>query len=93
VSGQERREPGRGGIPPTSRTVTDTIEIGNVGRGLAASDDAVWVTSADDVSRIDFGSFTVTDMIPVGFLPAAVAVSDDTVLVTNFGDGPVSRIG
>jgi len=84
-----------------THTVTDTIPVSDEGgessgirdgaTGLAASDDAVWVTNNRDgtVSVIDLDTHTVTDTIPVGGNPSGVAVSDDAVWVTNDGDGTV----
>ena len=61
---------------------------------LAASEDAIWVTSADtnSVSRIDAGSNELRDTIGVGEGPTGVAFGAGDVWVANSLAGTVSRI-
>jgi peptide/nickel transport system substrate-binding protein len=77
-----------------SRTVRQTIRVGDGPSGVAARGGAVWVANTLDgtVSRIEPDTQTVVKTIAVGTQPSAVVVADGSVWVANRGDGTVSRM-
>jgi len=83
-----------GVIDPDSGDVAAEIPVGVAPGGVAASDDAIWVsnTGANTVSRIDPETNDLRDTVPVGGGPAGVAVTPNAVWVANGLDGTVSRI-
>ena len=70
------------------------IRTGDVGRGIAVGDGAVWVSDYDRgrVSRIDPGSNEVTRKVPVGNGPTALTYAAGALWVANELDGTVMRI-
>jgi len=77
----------------TNRLVAD-VPVGNGPTSIAAGEDAVWVTNAQDrtVSRIDPKTRRVVQRIPVGSAPSGIAVAAGAVWVANSLEGTVSRI-
>ena len=72
-------------IDPTTRQVTDVIDVARGLSGLAATDDAVWVASTDDdsVSRIDLATRSVTDTITVDGDPRDVVATAEAIWVAS----------
>jgi YVTN family beta-propeller protein len=77
----------------TNRLVAD-VPVGNGPTSLAAADDAVWVTNAQDgsVARIDPETTSVVEHIPVGSQPSGIGVGGGAVWVASSLDGTVMRI-
>ena len=72
------------GSDPGSRSVVDTIDVGDGPEGIALSDDAVWVANGlgDSVTRIP-GDDGRPSTVSVGDGPVQIAVTgDDRVWVT-----------
>ena len=64
----------------------DELPVGRAPTGLAAGENAVWVTNRDDdyVTRLDAAiAFSPTPPIPVGDGPSGIAVGDGAVWVAN----------
>ena len=83
-----------GVLDPETGEVTATVGLEDRPGSIAASADAVWVTSPDvgTVTRIDADDQEIRDTIPVGENPSGIAVGEGGVWVVN-SDGPsVSRI-
>jgi len=87
----DRREP--------AVTETEQLGDGTVGgpqwEGVAATDDALWVSNADEegtVLRLDPATAEVMDTIDVGSRPSSLAVAPDAIWVANTGDSTISRI-
>lgn len=76
-----------------NRLVAD-IPVGNGPMSVAAAEDAVWATNAEDdsVSRIDPLTRRVVENVDVGSQPSGVAISGASVWVANSLDGSVMRI-
>jgi YVTN family beta-propeller protein len=76
-----------------NRLVAD-VPVGEGPTSIAAEEDAMWVTDAQDgsVARIDPRTRTVVEHISVGSQPSGVAIGGGAVWVANSLDGTVSRI-
>jgi YVTN family beta-propeller protein len=81
-------------VDPVSRTVRQTIRVGDGPFGVAVSAGDVWVANSLDgtVSRVDPATSTVVQTIAVGAQPSAVATSGRTVWVANRGDDTLVRL-
>ena len=88
-------------IDPEKEEVEAVIDLGYAGAGVAATDEAVWVTAPDDglVLRVDPSSNEVVAEISGLAAPNFVAAGDEGVWVISGydsqrtgGDGSVSRI-
>lgn len=81
-------------IDPKSGDVEGGIAVDAAPTGVARSDDAVWVTNANDgtVSRIDPLTRSTRQTIEVGNSPSGIAVGAGAVWVANHADSTVSRI-
>ena len=76
-----------------------TVDVGGSPRGVAITDDAVWVAVHDEdvagagrVVRIDPATFTVVAEVATGRWANGVAVVGDRVWVTNSEDGTISIV-
>jgi YVTN family beta-propeller protein len=81
-------------ISPASPRIVATIPLPGVPAGVAAGEDAVWVTDQLDdlVWRVDPARDRIVGAIKVGRDPQGVAVGAGGVWVANTVDGTVSRI-
>ena len=81
-------------IDPETRTVSQTIGVGDDPFGIAVEAGDVWVANTLDgtVSRIDASTNTLVQVVQVGTQPAAVLAAGGSIWVANRGDGTVSRI-
>jgi YVTN family beta-propeller protein len=81
-------------IDPRTNRVVATVPVGALPFGLAATDDAVWVTSVVDgtITRIDPQTNHVTATIRTGGEPVQVAANDRAVWVAYPPDNLVRRI-
>ena len=81
-------------IDPSGGDVEGQIEVDAAPTGVAASQDAIWVTNSNDasVSRIDPTTRSVRQTIEVGDSPSGIAVGAGDVWVANHSDGTVTRI-
>ncbi len=73
----------------------DELPVGRAPTGIAAGENAVWVTNREDdyVTRLDAAlGFSPALPIPVGDGPSGIAVGDGAVWVANTSSGTVSRI-
>jgi YVTN family beta-propeller protein len=83
-----------GVIDPGGGEVSDQTRLADAPTGVAASTNAIWVTSPDAnvVSRIDPRTNELRQTIRVGDGPEGIAVTSHGVWVANGLDGTVSRI-
>ncbi|MEP6909454.1 MAG: ABC transporter substrate-binding protein [Actinomycetota bacterium] len=83
-----------GVVNPASGAIDDEISDVPTPTRVAASDDAIWVTSTDtnSVSRIDATSHELRNTIRVGDGPSGIAYGAGDVWVANTLAGTVSRI-
>jgi peptide/nickel transport system substrate-binding protein len=74
--------------------VSEQISVGHAPSGVAAGQNAIWVTNADEnsVSRIDPKTNHVSQTIAVGGGPSGIAVGGGGVWVANGLAGTISRI-
>jgi YVTN family beta-propeller protein len=81
-------------VNPATGAIDDEIADVPTPTRVAASDDAIWVTSADtnSVSRIDVSSKELRDTIRVGDGPSGIAFGAGDIWVANTLAGTVSRI-
>ena len=88
-SGGESSAAARTTTPTTPTTpIVATIDVGNDPEGVAATEDAVWVTNQDTgtVSRVDPATNQVVATIRGVNAPYAVAATGDAVWVIDFSD-------
>jgi DNA-binding beta-propeller fold protein YncE len=88
---------GAGGVSRvgmTSRSIENSIDLGNGVDGIALGEGAVWVTNRlqNSLTRIDLTTQVATGTTPMGQQPGAVAVGDDSVWVANAIDRTIWRI-
>ncbi len=83
-----------GVIDPDGGDIAAEIPVGVAPGGVAAGENAIWVTNTggNSVSRIDPETNDVRQTIPVGGGPAGLAVGGGAVWVANGLDGTVTRI-
>jgi YVTN family beta-propeller protein len=83
-----------GVIDPDGGDIAAEIPVGVAPGGVAAGENAIWVTNTggNSVSRIDPSTNDVRQTIPVGGGPAGIAVGASAVWVANGLDGTVTRI-
>jgi YVTN family beta-propeller protein len=81
-------------IDPITRTVRQTIRVGDGAFGVAVAAGDVWVANSLDgtVSRIDAATDAVVQTIAVGAQPSAVAAWGRDVFVANRGDDTLVRL-
>ena len=83
-----------GVVNPATGAIDDEVSEVPTPTRVAASDDAIWVTSADtnSVSRIDVSSNELRNTLRVGDGPSGIAFGAGDVWVANTLAGTVSRI-
>jgi ABC-type transport system substrate-binding protein/DNA-binding SARP family transcriptional activator/DNA-binding beta-propeller fold protein YncE len=81
-------------VDPDTRTVRQTIAVGDGPSAVARGAGALWVVASLDglVERIDPTTNRVVQRISVGGLPSAIAVSDDTLWITDRTNGTLLRV-
>jgi peptide/nickel transport system substrate-binding protein len=83
-----------GVIDPDGGDIAAEIPVGVAPGGVAAGENAIWVTNTggNSVSRIDPETNDVRQTIPVGGGPSGIAVGGGAVWVANGLDGTITRI-
>lgn len=81
-------------VDPDTSDVVAEVFVARGAAAVAASDDALWVTSSEGnvVTRVSPHTNAVIEVVKVGPKPGPVAVGDGAVWVLNRGDGSLSRI-
>lgn len=82
-------------IDPTTRTVRQTVRVGDGPSGIAFGDGSIWVSNglSGTVSRIDaVTSNVVGTPIPVGNDPAGIVYAAGAIWVANTGDDTITRV-
>lgn len=81
-------------VDPDTSDVVGEAFVARGAAAVAASDDALWISSGDGdvVTRVSPYTNAVIETVKVGPKPGPVVVGEGAVWVLNRGDGSVSRI-